>query len=134
MSPITRIQVAMEFGFAKPLIQRALLKQDFKCAGDLVQYLEEHEEELKQDMKEETERVMLASSELEKTSLLTLREETEILYRNSLCFVCLKNPRTVLTLPCCHFLLCKLCLKKIEHCPVSDCASPIYDVINTFVS
>ena len=152
MSPSTQQLVALEFGFSERLIRRALRLKTFKTAGELVDYLDEHEEELsaieEQDsggataavVEKETppevtkaEEVKVDKKEVKKKPKLTLRAETEWLYKTSLCLACWKKPRTIVLLPCCHYALCSTCAKMKDKCPLNSCSEKIVEIIPTFM-
>ena len=123
-------KVACELEFPEKIVQRALQKYSFKNAGSFVDYLETHMEEF-ENMTEEDE-----EPEIEKlnttTSYFNLMQETELLHRQSLCLVCLKNKRSFVTLPCSHLTLCETCEPKTHKCPVHACQSIIGCTIKTY--
>ena len=53
---------------------------------------------------------------------LSLRDETEQLYKQSVCLVCFKWNRSLVTLPCSHFTVCDICmlLKDFASCCVAS--------------
>ena len=116
MNKSSRYQVAIEFGYAPPIVLRALSKQEFSCAGDLIEYLELHEEELQKEEKS------------------ALRKETEHLYRNVMCLWCETQPRTIVFLPCAHLCLCSDCSDLCKCCPLPNCNSCIESKIVTYIS
>ena len=129
MKTNSKHEVAVEFGYASSVVSLALTKQDFSCAGDLIDYLELYEEDLhKEDMEKNAK-----ESGADHEKILTLREETELLYRSALCLRCRKRPRTIIILPCGHFSLCSNCEKWCRYCPVLDCNSYIMSAITTFM-
>lgn len=115
-------KVAKEFGFSKFVIRLCQSTHVFKTAGDLVDYLDRHEESLEKLVKENEN-----AEKQKKTE--RLRRETECLYRETLCVVCLQNSRKLMVLPCAHFCLCERCEKKFFVCPFQDCKEPISCVI-----
>ena len=154
MSPSTQHLVALEFGFPERIICRALRLKTFKTAGELVDYLDEHEEELsaieEQDggsataavVEKETPPAVVKAEEAKvdtkaegevKKSKLTLRAETEWLYKISLCLACRKKPRTIVLLPCGHYALCSTCAKMKDTCPIKSCSEKIGEIIQTFM-
>ena len=63
---------------------------------------------------------------------LSLKEETELLYREAMCLACQKNKRSIVTLPCCHFTLCRVCEPIIRKCPFRQCEEKIESAILTY--
>ena len=145
MSPAAQYRVAIEFGFPEKIVRRILQKIKFKDAGTFIEYLETHMEELKANAKsdEEVEKQEtikqattpppLQPTAPPPTSTLSLREETELLYRQSKCLVCRKNMRTFVSLPCCHFSLCSQCEPSARKCPLQSCQEKIDAVIKTYM-
>ena len=141
-------QIAIELGFSEKIVERALKKYKFKSAGDFVHYLELNEDEFAetdevvQKAKPEEEKMAVAAfPEKEKTENTqnaavkadkSLREETEDLYRRSICLNCFNRRRSIVILPCSHFALCEQCLKQVKKCPVSDCCEEIECTIVTY--
>ena len=117
MNPDIQHKIALELGYSDSIISLTLSRFSFKTAGDLVEYLYEHEIELKQEVME--------------TDKVDLRKETEYLYRQSLCVVCMKNLREIVTLPCCHSCLCVLCASCC-FCPLKDCKMVITSKIRVY--
>ena len=147
MSPATQYRVAVEFGFPEAIVRRILYKNRFKDAGTFIEYLEVYMEELKAKTDEEVEKQETAPplqptapppppppSPSPPSSKLSLREETELLYRQSTCLVCLKNSRTFVTLPCCHFTLCSQCEPSARKCPLQSCQEKIGAAIKTYMT
>lgn len=64
----------------------------------------------------------------------TLREETERLYKCSVCLLCFAARRQYVILPCSHFVLCGECLPKSTSCPLRDCKMPIESSVLTYMS
>ena len=142
--------IALELGFPENVVKRALKKYTFKTAGDFVDYLEMNEDEFAADeeldedstpgeekitnvpLKEKVvkvEDIPTATVKPEKS----LREETEDLYRRSICLNCFNRKRCIVTLPCSHFAICEQCLKQIKKCPISDCREEIECSILTYL-
>ena len=74
-----------------------------------------------------------ASSSTTKLQPLTLKEETNILYKQSRCPVCWKNSRCVVILPCSHLVLCHACLPSTSKCPLRSCGESIECGILTYM-
>ena len=137
--------VAREFGFSEQRISRALQSKTFKNAGELVQYLEEDEDDeidtLTDDMKriltvkENVESVSTVASEAmdedKETSLLM--KETLILYGHLYCLRCRDRKRSIITLPCCHFTMCRVCSYTAEFCPKRSCREEVKDLISVYM-
>ena len=147
-------RVALEMGYEEDEINDALKKYKFKCAGDLIVYLEtpvEETEELVQELK--LTKIEAASSNainkkkletvlnsIEGTSnsnsptkpQKTLREETEALYKRSICLSCFQRRRCYVLLPCSHFSICDACEGRIKKCPIRDCLTDIECVVKTY--
>ena len=124
-------KVACELDFPEKIVSRALRKYSFKDAGSFVNYLETHMEEFEQDTEEERQEGNIQEFN-SPTSYFNVLQETELLYRQSLCLVCRKNKRSFVTLPCSHFTLCWACEPKTKTCPVRGCQSPIECSIQTY--
>ena len=130
----TQYQVAIEMGFTPARVRRVLTKQRFECAGDLIDYLEDTESD--GEGEEKTEKVKDGNTVQEATTAvreLSLREETEIYYRQSVCLRCEERKRTIVCLPCCHLTLCSLCAQLTRRCPLPDCQQPIDETILTYL-
>lgn len=151
MSYNVMYKVAIELGFPNRTVERALKKYKFKSAGSLVDYIETHREEFEVDNEEEEaeadeEKITIACFPTEDESnkaqteaassshisQLTLREQTEILYRRSICLMCHKNRRCFVILPCSHFALCATCEPSTRKCPLLDCQEYISCTIQTY--
>ena len=156
----TQYKVAIEMGFDPDRVRRVLTRQSFKCAGDLIDCLEdivssEEEKTDKNDDDEDDKKVAekventitvqeatpppaaaAAAAEVATTSVrkLSLREETQILYFRSVCLRCQERKRTVVCLPCCHLTLCTFCSQLAISCPLPDCRQPIKETIVTFIA
>lgn len=138
----TQYRVALEMGFSKAIVKRILHKCVFESAGDLVDYLEENvevleaqEESDKEDEKEERQERMetpAVASSIAALANLSLRDETEKLYKQSVCLVCFKRNRSFVTLPCSHFTVCDSCEAKTRKCPRTDCRQAIECTIRTY--
>ena len=129
MSSDTHHRVAVELGFPEELVKYALKKHKFKTAGDFIEYLELNEKALivlneKDATPEELAKVVEVEVSPAKTQK-TLRQETEDLYHRSICLNCLDKKRSIVTLPCSHFTLCALCVKRVRKCPLRDCCADI---------
>ena len=143
----TQYQVAIEMGFVPDRVRRALTKQRFECAGDLIDYLEdkvsdeeEEEGEEKADKKaagevKEGNTIQGAVAEVATAAIreLSLREETEIYYRQSVCLRCRERKRAIVCLPSFHFTLCSLCSHLARRCPLPDCQQPIDETILSYM-
>ena len=134
----SKLQIALEFGFTELAASYAISKHDFATAGDLVEYLDLHEEELERLAKEEDLERRVKEKEVcdqqqQQQQPLTLREETEFWLRRSLCRVCVKEKRSIVTLPCSHFYLCSQCEKTCQYCPNPDCNTIIEVAIKTIL-
>ena len=128
-------------------------KLNFRSAGDLLDYIDIHWEELEVDddegkeavageekiaiatfpSEEKVDKVKSETASSPHTSQSTLREETENLYRRSMCLVCHKNRRCFVILPCSHFTLCAMCEPSTRKCPIHDCQELISCTIQTYV-
>ena len=147
MSASIQYAVALELDFPKKIIQRALRKYKFQSAGSLVDYVETHMDEFEEQDEEELEETPQEKNITIQPTLepqvdvaipnhmkqLSLREETELLYRQANCLKCLNEKRTVLLLPCSHFALCNKCEKTSSKCLVRGCNKVITDSIRTYV-
>ena len=153
MASSTLHRVAIEFGFPEKIVNRALRQYKFLTAGEFVNYLEDHFDELeRQDPEEEVEKeverrekniTILGPPDVKEEIVeevnakgevqLTLRQETEILYNQSLCLKCWTYRRAFVCLPCCHFSLCERCKPSTEHCPLRSCGEKIECTIKTYV-
>ena len=63
----------------------------------------------------------------------SLREETEDLYRRSVCLNCFERRRCFVVLPCSHFTICDKCEKHLKKCPARDCGEVIERTVKTFM-
>lgn len=141
--------VAVEFGYPNNIVRRVLKRQKFKDAGSLIEYLEDNEEQLQaeDDDDEEGETVMSSGRatptvEGEKPKLtlfipprkkeLGLREETELMYKQSICLLCQKSNRAYVLLPCCHLAVCAACLPKTTFCPKLNCKTRVMEAVFTY--
>ena len=141
----SRVQVALEFGYDRDLIDYALEKYKFSCAGDLIDCLEdlENESEIEDkiaelkdkkqhEAKEREVKEQIAKQERQEKTWLKLRDETERLYARSLCQRCRRNRCNIVCLPCSHLSLCQPCSSFLHNCP--SCNEYISQTIKTFVS
>ena len=145
MTTDSQRHVAAEFGFELPVISLASTKQYFKTAADFIDYLEQHEKELKNEVKEKEAMAAKARLEIESRkeekeelcdkleTICSLREETEMLYYTSRCLLCVERLRDIVVLPCFHFCLCTMCAKRTQICPRRDCKTMIMEVIHVFL-
>ena len=131
--------VALELGFPKSIVRRALHKYSFYSAGDFVDYLETHDYEFEVETEEEKEEAIptiatFPTEDLNKEEKAkpSLREETEFLNRQSLCLVCRKEKRSFVCLPCSHFVICRMCEPSTRHCPRRSCGECISCTIQTY--
>ena len=62
----------------------------------------------------------------------TLREETEALYKRSICLSCFQRRRCYVVLPCSHFSICDTCEGRIKKCAIRDCLEDIQCVVRTY--
>lgn len=122
MSVDSKRQVALEFGYDNSLISLALKKRDFASAAELIDYIDKHEADLENEVKENQERE--ASNP---------RIETEYLLRSKHCVMCVRQPRNIITLPCAHFCLCNVCGKQCKFCPISNCKQIIRHVFSVYL-
>ena len=157
----SQYRTALEFGYSKTLITKLLRSKKYSCAWDLIKDLEEledeeieHGEKLEDD-KCEAEKNMVEKKDNENSSIsvfttandnanavvanasnsfqtLSLREETERLYRQSKCLICCRTNRTRVNLPCSHLTHCESCDKLVKRCPLSSCSSEIACTIQTY--
>ena len=129
----SQYRVALEFGYDSQRIKQVLEKKKFASAGDLIDFLEESEVEEYETKSGETE---LKKEEVEKieslTQKLSLREETERLYRNAICLRCARKSRNILCLPCTHLSLCSDCASLTSTCPM--CKTSILGTIVTYIA
>ena len=146
MSAIIHEKIALELDFPKIIVKRALRKYKFKDAGSFVDYLETHMEEFEVEEEAEEpvsmeknitiltppEEIATISTLTTKVKELSLKEETEILYHQTVCLECRKNKRSFVCLPCCHFTLCETCESQTRHCPLRSCREHISATIQTY--
>ena len=148
MSRSSKFVVAVEFGYQENVVLCALKRENFKDAASLIEYLDENLQELEaaavkeataKAENEDEEEIEAAASPTDSSvppesthHPLSLREETELFYRRSICLVCLKNKRSSVLLPCCHFALCETCRRKTSRCPEEDCGLLIEASIQTY--
>ena len=144
--------IAVELGFPEKIVKRALKKYKFKSAGEFVDYLELNEDEFVADEELDVEPIpgenkitiipfpegeQVVKAEVTSTATAkpekTLREETEDLYRRSVCLNCFSRKRCIVTLPCSHFAICDQCEKRIKKCPLNDCCEEIECSITTYL-
>ena len=132
-------QVAREFGYNEDIVKSFLRKKRYHCAADLIEDLENYEskeEEEKEDNKNNGDdnaaaaAASVASNSVKKS---TLREETEELFRKSVCLVCNSAKRTRVCLPCCHLTHCDKCESSVKVCPYLNCRETVRDTIHTFL-
>lgn len=135
----TQYRVACELGYCDRIVKRILQRRHFKDAGSLVEYLDDNEEELMNEESNAPPSPIPPKREKPKLSLfippinaLTLREETEKLYRQSSCALCRKERRTHVLLPCGHYAVCGKCVPTIKHCPIKACNQLILSKIQTY--
>ena len=121
-------KIAEEFGYSDNIINLAMSRQIFFSASEFIDYLEEHEEELKN----ECEYMEIQKMTDNEKRMRDLRIETEFLLWNSRCVVCRERKRSIVTLPCSHFILCELCEKDCCYCPDENCRLPIIVKIHAF--
>lgn len=137
MCSSSKEQVAVEFGFDKAVVQVALSKQTFANAGDLIDYLDLHEEELKEESVKLHEEELKEAKEKEESDkqviLEDLRRETATLLFLRQCRACMKEECSYLALPCSHLCLCSRCAKTCQYCPHPECNLPIDIVLHTFL-
>ena len=155
MSASTQYIVALELDYPEKIVKRALRKYKFKDAGSFLEYVDTHMEEFEGEDEEEKEEpppeeknitIQPTREDVDKAQgstvisttdqikELSLKEETEILYRQSLCLMCWKERRTILCLPCCHFTLCDMCEKTTRTCPLRDCKEVIAGTVRTYIA
>jgi len=125
-------KVAMEFGFTDSIVRLSQSKQCFRTADKLLKYLYCQEKELEKEVEKLEEEKKEKEDRIKRDIAQSLREETERLYRDKLCGVCVKNPRTIIALPCSHLCLCVKCEACCRYCPLKHCKMLITDVISTF--
>jgi hypothetical protein len=136
MSAEIQFQVAIEMDFPERIVSHVLRKHQFENAGQLVNFLEDNMELIETELEEENycnENVVASPSKDEAMKELSLREETELLYRLSYCLKCWTNPRTLVCLPCSHYTLCEDCEKTTKTCPRRDCQASIEYVIRIYM-
>jgi len=46
------------------------------------------------------------------------------------CIVCMSGPRKIVFMPCCHFVVCKLCADQVSACP--SCKGPLVGKLEVF--
>ena len=137
--------VALELGFPKSIVRRALRKYSFYSAGDFVDYLETHDYEFEVESEDEKEEAIPVENNItiiappatknlnkEEKAKPSLREETETLQSQSLCLVCRKEKRSFVCLPCSHFVICRMCEPSTRHCPRRSCGEYISCTIQTY--
>ena len=137
--------VALEFGYDEEIVKRVLKKCEFDDAGDLLDYLDTHNEELEAEKEVEEEPTPEEEKELPQASAQpltpsappptesSLRQETEDLYRRSICLNCFRRRRCFVVLPCSHFSICDNCEKELRKCPARDCGEAIECSIKTYM-
>ena len=91
-------RVALELDYPKAIVKRILRKCAFESAGDLVDYLdanlevleaeEENSKEEEKEEKREKVEIPAVTSSVAASENLSLRDETERLYKQSVCLVC----------------------------------------------
>ena len=95
------------------LIKYCLAENKFNSAGgSFLEYLHTHIDDLEEE--NEHEEINEKDIPIKKVEELSLREETEILYREAHYLICLKNKRNIVALPCCHFIMCRPCHTAID--------------------
>ena len=147
----TQYKVACEFGYPEKLVKNFLENKRYKNAGELVDELEEYllkYEEENEDDKPATDEDKIASvtfhlegadtaviinSSTTRHRPLSLLEETELLYKKSICLVSRKNRRTVVLLPCGHLAICNPCLASSSTCPRRNCQQHICSGVSTYM-
>lgn len=142
MSRDTLFRVALEFDYPEAIVRRAMRERTFYAAGELIDYLEDHwnefemnGDELEMNGNDQNKEASINVKELKQEVVnkqLGLKEETEILYRQSICLVCQSRKRNYVTLPCSHFTLCDTCERTIHHCPIRSCGEQILSTIHTY--
>ena len=120
----------LEFGYPKNLIKFYLAENKFNSAGSFLEYLDTNIDDLEEE--NEHEEIMEKDFLTKEVKELNLREETEILYREAHCLICLKNKRNVVALPCCHFIMCGICESSSRQCPAMYCKAKIESCIHTY--
>lgn len=149
----TQHQVACELDRPERIVRRVLQRQHFKDAGSLLEYLDDNEEELEAEElnappspvppKHEKPKLTVVIpprnwhivgkiEEKPPIKALTLRQETELLYKQSICLVCRKERRKYVLLPCSHLAVCDSCLFFTKRCPMKSCNEPIVDSVRTY--
>jgi hypothetical protein len=138
MSFETLLQVAIEMDYPESIVRHTLRRHQFENAGQLIDFLEDNMSNLQQEVQVEEEEEekschnVTSNAAESKLKELSLKEETELLYRLSFCLKCWKNPRTLVILPCSHFALCDSCGKTARTCPRRDCQAYIECIIHTY--
>ena len=79
----------------------------------------------REEIKEETD------VPIEDLKELSLREQTENLYREAYCLIC-NNKRPIVVLPYCHFIMCTICESATRLCPVRYSKAKIESCIHTY--
>ena len=141
-------QVARELGYNDDIVKRFLKKKKYKCAADLIEDLENYETKEEEEEEEELNvngddngddntaaaaAAPAASVTSNSVKKFTLREETEELFRKSVCLKCNNAKRTRVCLPCCHLTHCDKCESSVKVCPYLNCQEPVRDTIHTFL-
>ena len=137
MNETAQHQIALEFGYPKNIVKGCLAKKKFHSAGSFLEYLDTHNDDLEQEVEEEVD---LGREDIEEEKdaptedlkELSLKEETENLYREAYCLICCKNKRSIVVLPCCHFIMCAICESVTRLCPVRYCKAKIASCIHTY--
>ena len=126
----SKFEVALEFGFSRSKIFKAMRRQGFENAGDLIAYLDEHDDS--EDSEDDS--VVPLEQQLQQMKLVDnpLWRETVQLYVKSHCLVCKLEKRSIITLPCCHFSLCSKCARKTLRCPLKECEDVILQTLHVF--
>ena len=163
MTRESQYKVALEFDYPQKLIDAVLRRHNFTQASDLLAFLDniidngEEDEYVKEEEQQEVEPEAAVASPPQETECkgdekkeeekeeeevapasdpprpITLREETEELYKNSICLRCFARRRCFVSLPCCHLSLCDKCERSTTHCPMRGCNEKIECVIETFM-
>ena len=144
-----QFQVAKEFGYTDHVIERFLKRKKYKCAADLIEDLDKYDSEEEEEIaatptvKEEEKNngddkataAAAATPSVTPNSgrKFTLREETEELFRKSVCLCCKNAKRTRVCLPCCHLTHCEKCENLVKVCPYLDCQETVQTTIHTFL-
>lgn len=151
-------RIALEFDFSIDSIRNAYnSKGHFKHASDLIEYLEDRDTyNIAHNVDNDENYPCLSPSSrvtsqcpsadeqnstvispppvtTESVHLVSdLIKETARLHAKQFCYICHKNRREILLLPCSEFLLCATCEVNISHCP--HCLEPIRDVIRVYLA